>query len=71
MIVGSALSKTLTATERFLGSKVVEMVCFAVLANKLLTLAGFGWLEYLLAVVVYINITGKLDAIQAALDEGR
>jgi len=70
MIVGSALSKTLNATERFLGSKVVEMVCFGALANKLLRLAGFGWVEYLLAVVVYINIAVKLDAIRAALEEG-
>jgi hypothetical protein len=58
--------RVLKFLEFLLGSSVVGLLCFAALASRLLVVAGFGWFEYLLAIILYANFSTKIEQIHAA-----
>lgn len=59
----SPLARTLDAVERFLGSRILSDAAFAILSHKLIIAAGFQLDEWILAMILYINFSTRIEAM--------
>lgn len=61
------LRRMLEVAERFLGWRVLSLAAFVVLADEILKDAGYQSDEVMLAVILYINFSTKIEEMHAAM----
>jgi hypothetical protein len=57
--------------ERALGSSLLLIVCYAVVSKKFIEAAGFQFDEWLLCLIIFINLSTKLEQVHAQAIEAQ